>query len=403
MDLRYINPFVASAVTVIKEAVGVTAKKKQIYIAKGKESLGGVSIFLNIVGDVEGQIIFDLPPGISTVIAKEMVGLNLKEVIEDQEHKDLFKSAITELGNMISGMAITKLEEHKYDCDITPPKVYVGPKTKLTHPSMSTIVIEMVTNVGDFSINLVNKKDHYLDNIRILSVACPDELMQEFAHDFIPRGFYIYSCNDLETSGKYYLKKEKIDFVFIDADLFSENLENTLEDIRNTSINEKTKIILLSNKKDPVFLKRIQQLAVSGYILKELSPPQIIAKFQAILARLGVKVSERRKQITSEVTPEDKFKINIQLDELTNKISGDINELGVGGLLFTPENEEDVHRFDEHMDLKGVSVNLKGRFVLLDAVVTGIKEGQIALRYTSVKEKFLHLLTEIVFDKTQLI
>lgn len=403
MDLRYINPFVASAVTVIKEAVGVTAKKKQIYIAKGKESLGGVSIFLNIIGDVEGQIIFDLPPGISTVIAKEMVGLNLKEVIEDQEHKDLFKSAITELGNMISGMAITKLEEHKYDCDITPPKVYVGPKTKLTHPSMSTIVIEMVTNVGDFSINLVNKKDHYLDNIKVLSVCCPDDLMQEFAHDFIPRGFYIYSCKDLETSGKYYLKKEKIDFVFIDADIFANELENTISDIRNTSINEKTKIVLFSDKKDPAFLKRIQQIAVSGYILKELNAPQIIAKFQAILARLGVKVSERRKLINCEIQKEDHYKINIQLPDEKDKITGDIVQLGVGGLVFTPENEEKLILFNEQMDLKEVSVNLKGKFVLLDAVVTDVKDGQVAIRYTSIKEKFVHLLTEIVFDKSQLI
>ncbi|MDH4129603.1 MAG: chemotaxis protein CheX, partial [Spirochaetota bacterium] len=158
MDLRYINPFVASAVSVINEVVGLKATKKQIYIAKGKESQGGVSIFFNIKGDVEGQIIFDLPPGISTAIAQEMIGLHLDDVDKNLEQKDLLKSAITELGNMISGTAITKLEEHQYNCDITPPQVYVGPKARLTHPNMSTIVIEMNTNIGDFSINLVNKK-----------------------------------------------------------------------------------------------------------------------------------------------------------------------------------------------------------------------------------------------------
>ncbi len=361
MDLRYINPFVASAVSVIDQAVGITARKKQIYIAKGKESLGGVSIFFNIIGDVEGQIIFDLPPGISTVIAKEMVGLNLQEVVDDDENKELFKSAITELGNMISGNAITRLEEHKFNCDITPPQVYVGPKTKLTHPSMSTIVIEMNTVVGDFSINLVNKKDHYLDSIHMLAIKLTESLTIDLVHEFLPKGFYVYSCQDIESWGKYYLREKKIDFVLIDIDPFAEKIEDSINDMRAISKNENTKFILYSSIKDPEFLKRVQQTAVSGFLLKGMNLAQLMGKLQNIFSRLGVNVSERRKQVISKISSEDKFKVNINNTELNIRTAAEIKELSVGGLTFVPEDSDMTKKFAEQLPLKDLQLNLKGK------------------------------------------
>ncbi len=399
MDLRYINPFVASAVNVIQETVGINAKKKQIYIAKGKESLGGVSIFLNINGDVEGQIIFDLPPGIATVIAKEMIGLNLEEVVEDDEQKDLFKSAITELGNMISGSAITKLEELEYDCNITPPQVYVGPKTRLTHPSISTIVIEMNTQVGDFSINLINKKDHYLDNIVILAVKTSQDLVSRLVHEFLPKGFYVYYSDDFDSSGRYYIREKKVDFILIDTDFFSTKLDSIINDCRDISGDEKPRIIIYSSRKDVDFLNRIKSLAVSGFILKDLPGNQVIAKMQGIFARSGVKMGERRKHIISKVLPEDKFRLNLRHPKTNETITGVLKEVGVTGVTFTPDEASLAESFLEHMDLKDVQLNLKGKFIMVDGVVSGRKDDEIAIRFTSVREKFVHMLSEIVFNK----
>ncbi len=399
MDLRYINPFVASAVSVIQEAVGINAKKKQIYIAKGKESLGGVSIFLNIKGDVEGQIIFDLPPGIATVIAKEMIGLNLKEVVEDDEQKELFKSAITELGNMISGTAITRLEEHQYNCEITPPQVYVGPKTRLTHPSMSTIVIEMNTKVGDFSINLINKKDHYLDNITILAVKTSQDLVTSLVHEFLPKGFYVYHSDDFDATGRYYLREKKVDFIFLDADFYATKLDSIINDCRDSSSREKPRIIIYSSRKEPDFLNRIKALAVSGFILKDLPLHQVMAKVQGIFARMGVKLSERRKHIISKVLPEDKFRLNLLHPKTSETIAGSLKEVGVTGVTFVPDEAGLAESFLEHMDVKDVQLNLRGKFIMIDGVISGRKDDEVAIRFTSVREKFVHMLSEIVFNK----
>jgi len=400
VDLRYINPFVASAVSVIREAVGLSAQKKQIYITKGKESFGGVSIFFNITGDVEGQIIFDLPPGISTVIAREMIGLNLQEVAKDNENKDLFKSAITELGNMISGSAITKLEEHQYNCDITPPQVYVGPKTKLTHASMNTIVIEMDTQVGDFSINLVNKKDLYLDNITMLLVNTDQVVNTAILNEFIPKGFYIYHSKQLEPEAKYYLKEKNMDFVLVDVDSYNDKMEANITSLRETSQNERTKFMIYSGKKDPEFLKRVQNLAISGFILKDNSSPQVISKLQTVLARLGVKISDKRKLITVKATPDDKYKINIKLPNSDKHILGLVSEIGVASVIFQPESPGDTENFKVNMELKEIQLNLKGKIVLVDGVVISVKHEEMAIRFAATKDKHVEILSQVVFDKT---
>ncbi len=398
MDLKYVNPFVASAVSVIKEVVGVTAAKKQIYVTKGKESLGGVSIFFSLTGDAEGQIIFDLPPGISTTIAKEMIGLNLEEAVQDDEQKDLFKSAITELGNMISGSAITKLEEHNYDCDIKPPQVYVGPKTKLTHPSMSTIVIEMNTDVGDFSINLVNKKERYVDNIAFLMIKMNEDFVEEVVKSFIPKGLFVYSCTDIDPQGKYYIREKNIDFALIDVDQYLDSLDSTINSIREISKNENLKIISASSKRDRDFLLKIQQLGVAGFLLKDQNPSTMLAKLQDIFRRLGVKLNEKRKQLTVDVDPDSKFKINIKFPEYENPIIGSITRIGVGGVAFTV-TDDTLGNFVVHQELKDIQLNLKGKYLLVDGVISAIHEGKIAIKFTAVKDKFIGMLADTVFEK----
>ncbi len=397
MDLKYVNPFVSSAVSVIKEVVGVTAIKKQIYVAKGKESLGGVSIFFNIIGDAEGQIIFDLPPGISTAIAQEMIGLNLKEIIKDMEQKELFKSAIAELGNMISGTAITKLEEYNYDCDIKSPQVYVGPTTLLTHPSIATIVIEMNTDIGDFSINLVNKKQRYLENIEIVMVKTNNDINEAIATKLLPKGFYLYSTNEMEQV-KYYLRNKKVDFILIDVDHIINELDSTINSFRELSGNTKFKIIVFSDKKDRNFLLRIQKLGAAGLLLKSTNTEQVLIKLQGILARLGVKLNEKRKQISIKIDASNMFKVNIKLSEKLN-ISGMITELSMNGLTFIPENKEIVKSLDLPYKSSDIQINLKGKYILTDGAIEIDDNDNTIIKFISLKEKFSKILALAVFDK----
>ncbi|MDH4129599.1 MAG: hypothetical protein OEV44_12640, partial [Spirochaetota bacterium] len=224
-------------------------------------------------------------------------------------------------------------------------------------------------------------------------------LTYELAYEFIPKGFYLYACKEIEPNGKYYLREKKIDFIFVDTDSYAQNLEASINALRDSSKNEKVKIIIMSSQKEPNFLKKVQELAVSGFILKTLNSSQLISKIHEILNRLGVKATERRKQITCKVDDNDKFKINIKIPTNNETIAATLTELGVGSANFTVDNKNILNSFAMHMVLKDIQLNLRGKYLLIDGTVSAVKDDEIAVRFTALKEKFVQILSEVVFEK----
>jgi len=158
MEPHYVNPFISAAVKLIKKTTGLDVAKKNVYLKKGKESFGGCGIVLDIEGDLNGKIAYEFSRGMLMQLSSRMIKRSRIEVADHQEFLKLLKSAMAELGNLISGRAITYLQETGFNCDITPPEIYVGQGVILIPDDMTTFVIELQTHYGDFVINLALKK-----------------------------------------------------------------------------------------------------------------------------------------------------------------------------------------------------------------------------------------------------
>lgn len=166
----YINPFITSSIKIIKETTGLKVAKNNIRVVKGKVSLGGVGIILDIIGDVEGKVVFEFGRGMTIRLSSRMIEHSLIKFDNPQEFKKLLESAITELGNLISGRAITILEARGFKCDITPPQIFFGKGIPLIPGVEETIVIELRTLFGEFMINLA-VRDNSSHNKKALSQA----------------------------------------------------------------------------------------------------------------------------------------------------------------------------------------------------------------------------------------
>lgn len=118
MKAEYINSFLESAMTVIEQVVQIRPETGELCLKDIKFAENYIWIQIGINGQMNGDIVFGLSEEVALkLISAMMGGFSVTELDE------MGRSAISELGNMISGNASTRLYNQGVVIDITPPKV----------------------------------------------------------------------------------------------------------------------------------------------------------------------------------------------------------------------------------------------------------------------------------------
>jgi len=137
MRVEYINPFVESAFSVLKEVMNADVKRGEIYLKPTTMSIQGVAALVGLAGDVEGRVLFDMTKDTALHVAGAM---NQEEFAAFDE---LAKATIQELANMITAQAVTKLHDLGFKFDLTPPALFTGEN------------MEVSTNLGEVEALIV--------------------------------------------------------------------------------------------------------------------------------------------------------------------------------------------------------------------------------------------------------
>ena len=148
MKVEYINPFIEASFSVMGMVLGSAPVKGNLAMQPTTFTSHQCNIVCGVTGQVQGQVIFGMSMIVADQIASTMLGQPIKTF--DQ----LAASAIAELGNMISGHAMSKLSEAGYVADITPPTIIRGTNVKISTLSIPAIVIPMSMEQGDISITV---------------------------------------------------------------------------------------------------------------------------------------------------------------------------------------------------------------------------------------------------------
>ncbi|HOX92487.1 MAG TPA: chemotaxis protein CheX, partial [Spirochaetales bacterium] len=112
MRVEYINPFVESAFNVMKEVLQADVRRGELFLKSTSMPVMGVAAIVGLAGDVEGRVLFDMDKPTALKIASTMNGEELTTM------DDLVKATITELANMITAQAVTKLHELGFRFDL---------------------------------------------------------------------------------------------------------------------------------------------------------------------------------------------------------------------------------------------------------------------------------------------
>ncbi|MVO98012.1 chemotaxis protein CheX [Paenibacillus lutrae] len=150
MKAEYINPFLESALIVIEQVANVRPTTGKLSVKEVIFIERYVWIHIGMTGQMQGDIRFGLEESTALrMVSAMMGGFVLTEMDE------MGQSAISELGNMISGNASTILYNQGIRVDITPPKVIRDTDPQLTDAAKALTVPLLMDGIGELDIQVL--------------------------------------------------------------------------------------------------------------------------------------------------------------------------------------------------------------------------------------------------------
>lgn len=148
MQVELINPFLTSSIQVIETIVQVKPTVGKLSLKKLEYTDQCVWLKIHIVGQMEKEILFGFPDEMAINMVSTMLGGYQVTALDD-----MCRSAVAELGNMISGNATTMLYHNGISVDITPPCL-VDDEADEWGKQAVTIPLR-VERIGAFDINII--------------------------------------------------------------------------------------------------------------------------------------------------------------------------------------------------------------------------------------------------------
>ena len=154
MRVEYINPFVESAYGILKEVLNDDVKRGELYLKASSMPTMGVAAIVGLAGDVSGRIVFDMDMPTAIKVAGRM---NQEEFTE---FDDMARATITELANLITAQAVTKLYDLGFKFDLTPPSLISGQNLEISDHNVEALIVPIETNYGCIEVNVAIKENN---------------------------------------------------------------------------------------------------------------------------------------------------------------------------------------------------------------------------------------------------
>ena len=148
MRVEYINPFSEAAYNILSQVLSEDIKRGDLYLKSTCMPVMGVAAIVGLAGDVEGRVIFDMT--LDTAL-KSASAMNNEELSEFDE---LARATITELANLITAQAVTKLHDLGFKFDLTPPALFTGDNMKISNNDIEALIVPMTAPQGKVEINV---------------------------------------------------------------------------------------------------------------------------------------------------------------------------------------------------------------------------------------------------------
>lgn len=148
MRMELIQPFINAADAVLAETLQCTTRVGDVSMEEEVYRRKGVAAIVNISGDIEGRVIFDLDPATALSVASALAGAEMTE------SADLVREAVFELANLVIGNAVTSLNDQGCRFKIKPPELHNADTGMGNTEDTEALVMYFETPKGNVFMNI---------------------------------------------------------------------------------------------------------------------------------------------------------------------------------------------------------------------------------------------------------
>ena len=166
MKIELIQPFINSADAVLAEVLQCQTRIGDVNMEEEAYRRKGVAAQVEINGDIEGRVIFDMDPSTAMNVAGYLAGSS-----EVQQSEGLVEETVLEIANMVIGNAITALNDGGFQFKISPPTLHTSERGLTTSEDTEALVMCFDTTRGSLYMNIALHYNRRRKNERAAVVA----------------------------------------------------------------------------------------------------------------------------------------------------------------------------------------------------------------------------------------
>jgi chemotaxis protein CheX len=165
MKMELIQPFINAADAVLAETLKCPTRIGDVSMDEETYRRKGMAALINVQGDIQGRVIFDLKTPTAAKIASALAG---EEVAESD---DMVRETVCELANLVIGNAVTTLNDQGFTFKIMPPEVHSSDVGLKGSEDTEALVLVFETNAGDVYMNIAMRYNRMRRAERAMSPA----------------------------------------------------------------------------------------------------------------------------------------------------------------------------------------------------------------------------------------
>ncbi|MGA2234734.1 MAG: chemotaxis protein CheX [Terriglobales bacterium] len=149
MRMELIQPFINSADAVLAQGLESPISIENLSMEQEAYRRKGIAAEVNLTGEIEGRIIFDVDLGAALQLASRLAGVEVSETDED-----LVREAVCELANQIIGNSVTTLNDQGFHFRVHPPTLHTSEQGSKSSEDTEALVMCFNTSSGNVFMNV---------------------------------------------------------------------------------------------------------------------------------------------------------------------------------------------------------------------------------------------------------
>ncbi len=155
MKMDIVGAFIKAGIEVLKEISGVEFYKDKVLTRRGKKLEFPVAIKVRLKDEIEGFVLYEIDKQLAVKLTASLLEEMITSEVSREEAKQLFDSALGEIGNMISGRAVTVLHAKGIKIDIETPELLIKKEGEVLSDEGLVVEARLRTIYGYIVISLV--------------------------------------------------------------------------------------------------------------------------------------------------------------------------------------------------------------------------------------------------------